>query len=119
MLRAAKASAVVDLAALPLLPGVAELLGYGHRSTFHPENARARRALSVAPDVAGMPVVDVLFDPQTSGGLLFGVRAERAGETVAALRAGGDARAAVIGEVMPARPDGALFEVVRRGPPPA
>ena len=119
MLRAAKASAVVDVAGLPLLPGVAELLGRGHRSTFHPENARARRALSIASAVAGLPVVDVLFDPQTSGGLLFGVRPERAPEALAALRAGGDTSAAIIGEVMPARPDGALFEVVLGSPAPA
>ena len=116
MLRAAKAGAVVDLDALPLLPGAAELFGRGHRSTFHPENARARRALSIAPEAAARPTLDVLFDPQTSGGLLFGVRAARVAEVVAALRAGGDVSATVIGEVGPARPDGALFEVVAGGP---
>jgi selenide,water dikinase len=111
MLRASKAGAVVDLAAVPLLPGASTLLARGLRSTFHPENARARRALRIGPAAAARLALDALFDPQTSGGLLFGVSAARAAEAVAALRAGGDVHAAVIGEVTPVREDGALFEV--------
>jgi selenide,water dikinase len=111
MLRASKAGAVVDLAAIPLLPGVAALLGRGLRSTFHPENARARRALRVAAAAAADPTLDALFDPQTSGGLLFGVAPERAAAALAALRAGGDAHAAIIGRVTPPSADGALFEI--------
>jgi selenide, water dikinase len=112
MLRASKASAAVELAGIPLLPGARELLARGLRSTFHPENARARRALWVAPAVASRPELDILFDPQTSGGLLFGVSPERAHAAVEMLRAGGDGLAAVIGEVAPPRADAALFEVV-------
>jgi selenide,water dikinase len=111
MLRASKASAVVALDAVPLLPGTAALLARGHRSTFHPENAKARRALRIAADVAARPEVDVLFDPQTSGGLLFAVAPERAAEAVAALHAAGDRQAAIIGTVTPPRADQALFEV--------
>jgi selenide,water dikinase len=112
MLRASKASAAVDLASVPLLPGARELLARGLRSTFHPENARARRALRVASGPASRPELEVLFDPQTSGGLLFGVAPERALAAIEALRAGGDVSATVIGEVAPPREDGALFEVV-------
>jgi selenide,water dikinase len=111
MLRASKASAVIELAAVPLLPGARELLARGLRSTFHPENARARRALAVAPGAAARSELDILFDPQTSGGLLFAVPAERAAAAVDALRARGDRAADVIGEVRPPRPDAALFEV--------
>jgi selenide,water dikinase len=111
MLRASKAAAVVDLGALPLLPGAALLLARGVRSTAHPENARARRAILVEPGAALRPELDILFDPQTSGGLLFGVAAERAATAVAALRQGGDLAAAIVGEVTPSRLDGALFEV--------
>jgi len=112
MLRASKCAAVVDLNALPLLPGAGELLARGHRSTFHPENAKARRALRVTEAAQGHPALDILFDPQTSGGLLFAVPTERADAALAALRAAGDLRAAVIGEVTAPRADGALFEVV-------
>ncbi len=111
MLRASKAAAVVDLEALPLLPGAASLLARDVRSTAHPENARTRRAILVEPGAASRPELDILFDPQTSGGLLLGVVAERAEAAVAALREGGDLAAAVIGEVTPPRLDGALFEV--------
>jgi selenide, water dikinase len=111
MLRGSKAAAQVRLSAIPLLPGVAELLARGLRSTFHPENARARRAILVDPVAAPRPTLDALFDPQTSGGLLFGVAAARAEEALAALHAAGDKGAAVIGEVTAARADGALFEV--------
>ncbi len=44
---------------------------------------------------------DVLFDPQTSGGLLIGVRGDQAAALVAALIDAGDVDAAQIGEVMP------------------
>jgi selenide,water dikinase len=111
MLRASKCAAVLDLNALPLLPGAGELLARGHRSTFHPENAKARRALRVTEEAQRHSALDILFDPQTSGGLLFAVPAERAEAALAALRAAGDAHATVIGEVTAPRPDGALFEV--------
>jgi selenide,water dikinase len=112
MLRAAKCSAVLDLAALPALPGAVALLGRGIRSTAHPENARARRAMRVEPAAGRHPALDLLFDPQTSGGLLLGVPPDRAPALLAALREAGDARAAIIGEVAPPRPDGALIRVV-------
>ena len=111
MLRASGAAARVELSAVPLLPGVRECLARGLRSTFHPENARLAAALRIAPDAAADPGLDALFDPQTSGGLLFGVAPERADAALAALREGGDREAAVIGTVTAPRPDGPLFEV--------
>jgi len=112
MLRASKGSAVLDLAALPALPGAMALLSRGVRSTAHPENARARRAMLVEPAAGRHPALDLLFDPQTSGGLLLGVPRDRGPAMLAALREAGDERAAIIGEVTPPRPDGALIRVV-------
>ncbi len=112
MLRASGVSARLAWGAVPLLPGVSSLLRQGVRSTFHPENARARRGLRIATEVAAQAELDALFDPQTSGGLLFAVAPERAGDTVAALRASGDQDAAAIGWVTEASVDDALFEVV-------
>lgn len=117
MLRASKASAALDLDALPVLPGALSLLARGVRSTAHPENAKARRAMWVDEAAAGRPALDLLFDPQTSGGLLLGIAAERREALLQALRAAGDAPA-VIGVVAGPRADGALIEVVvrRRSP---
>ena len=115
MLRASKVSAVLDLDTVPALPGALSLLGRGVRSTAHPENAKARRAMWVGEAVARRPALDLLFDPQTSGGLLLGIPAERGEALLRALRAAGDPAAAVIGVVAASRADGALIEVVARG----
>lgn len=115
MLRASKVSAVLDLDALPALPGALSLLSRGVRSTTHPENAKARRAMWVEETAAHRPALDLLFDPQTSGGLLLGIPAERGEALLRALCAAGDPAAAVIGVVAAPRADGALIEVVTRG----
>jgi selenide,water dikinase len=110
MLRASKAAAGLDLDAIRALPGAVSLLSRGIRSTAHPENATAWRAMWVEPEAAGRPALDLLFDPQTSGGLLLGVAAERCDALLRALREAGD-DAAVIGLVTAPRPDGALIRV--------
>ncbi len=56
--------------------------------------AMVRFAAAVDPVLA-----DILFDPQTSGGLLLSVDASRAEAALAALRSGGCPQAAMIGEV--------------------
>lgn len=110
MLRASGASAVVGVDKLPALPGALPLLAQGFRSTFHPENAKARNGLVIGPGAADDPRFELLFDPQTSGGLLFGLPASRIEEALARLN-----RVSVIGEVRPPRSDGALMEVRARG----
>jgi selenide,water dikinase len=69
----------------------------------------------VEPDAARRAALDLLFDPQTSGGLLLAVPRERGPAMLNALRAAGDGAAAMIGEVAPPRPDGALIRVVVTG----
>ena len=87
----------MDVAAVPVLPGVRELAESG----ILPGGRRRNRDW-VAPsvDTGGYGELDVLLlaDAQTSGGLLFGAEPERARAAVAELaEAGGSA--AVIGEV--------------------
>lgn len=114
MLRASKVAATLDLDTLPVLPGARSLLGRGVRSTSHGENARARRAMLVDGAAADRPELDLLFDPQTSGGLLLGIAAERRAALLQALHAAGDGAAVVIGDVVAPRPDGALIAVVAK-----
>jgi selenide,water dikinase len=101
--RASGLVAELRLAALPALPGARELLARGVRSSFHAQNARVRSTL--AADAAGRdPAFELLFDPQTSGGLVFGVPAGRSAEALRSLHRAGDARAAVIGRLRAADP---------------
>ncbi|MEQ8801203.1 MAG: selenide, water dikinase SelD, partial [Haliea sp.] len=86
--------AELSLEALPALPGALASLGAGIHSSMHPANVRLADS-TLAPD----PRRDLLFDPQTSGGLLLGIAAGRAGALQQVLRAAGYASAAVIGEV--------------------
>ncbi len=114
MLRASVVSAIVDVTALPALPGALELLARGYRSTSHASNEEARPAMVPTRDAAAHPRFPLLFDPQTSGGLLLGVPAEREADALARLHAGGDEAATVIGWVRPRRCDGVTIEVRAR-----
>ena len=111
MLRSSGVSALLEASLLPVLPGALELLTSGQRSTFHPQNEKARRAMKVAPELAQDSRVDLLFDPQTAGGLLLAVDPKRGGAVIDQLRRGGDSEAAAIGYVQEARDDGALIVV--------
>jgi selenide,water dikinase len=102
--RASGLVAELRLAALPALPGARELLARGVRSTFHAQNARARAALAADAAALRDPALELLFDPQTSGGLVFGVPPGRSSEALRSLHRAGDARAAVIGRLRAARP---------------
>ena len=57
----------------------------------------------------GLPdhVLDILFDPQTSGGLFIAVSSERADRLVSRLHQSGVAESAVVGEVI-AHPEGKI-----------
>jgi selenide,water dikinase len=92
-------SARIDLERVPALPGAVALLERGTRSSYHEQNATLRSAMEVHPAYAGARSLDLLFDPQTSGGLLFAVAPERVDATLAALRAAGDGSSAVIGRI--------------------
>ena len=99
MLQASGCSAVLDRAALPLLPGAGGLLAAGHASTLHPAN---RAALAAACDGAAP---EILADPQTAGGLLAALPPDGADACIAGLREAGYSDATVIGEVTEGLPD--------------
>ena len=95
MLDASDLAAVIDLAALPLLPGAEALAAVGVRSSLWAGNRASLTGRVTAPDT---PRADLLYDPQTAGGFLAALPADRAAAVVAALRALGE-DAAVIGHV--------------------
>ena len=104
--------AELDLSALPLLDGALECVKAGIVSSLQPANVRLRRGLRNGADFVNDPRYALLFDPQTAGGLLASVPAERAEACVAALQAAGYAHTAVIGRIT--EPGDALEPVLLR-----
>lgn len=97
MLRSSDVAGIVRLNALPVLPGVGPLVSAGLRSTFHDDNARSARGISFDPEARDHPAVPLLFDPQTSGGLLFDVESVRTEGVLSDLHDAGYHGAAAIG----------------------
>ncbi|KAK9840782.1 hypothetical protein WJX81_004350 [Elliptochloris bilobata] len=100
MARPSRVRARLDLSAVPLLPGAQTLAAAGTASSLAPANARAAAAVTNAAAAVRHPAWALTLDPQTAGGLLAGVPANRAEACVARLRALGYVSAAVIGEVV-------------------
>jgi selenide,water dikinase len=101
MTRPSGVDAEISLSALPVLDGAEETVAAGILSSLQPANVRLRRALRNQAQWVNDPRYQLVFDPQTAGGLLASVPAERAEACLQALRAAGYAQASVIGRVLP------------------
>jgi selenide,water dikinase len=101
MTRASGVDATLWIEAVPLLEGAVETASAGILSSLQSQNLRLRRAVRDLEQAAGHPRFPLLFDPQTAGGLLAGVPAQRAAACVAELRSLGYAAAAIIGRIDP------------------
>ncbi len=102
MIRGSGNGARLNIQALPLLEGATACIDeFGITSTLHEANKMAVLLDVDAPEI--------VFDPQTSGGLLFGVASAEADECVQVLIESGYGQAAVIGEVT----DSGTLEVER------
>jgi selenide, water dikinase len=100
MIRAAQVSVELDFAALPLLDGASETIAQGILSSLHPQNLNAANYIESVERVSDRPLFPVLFDPQTSGGLLASVPPEQASACLTALQAQGYPQSRVIGRVL-------------------
>ncbi len=96
MLKSSGLSAEVSLGTLPLLPGAAKLLKDGFESTLAPSNRESCCGLRIANELQENALTKILFDPQTSGGLLLAVPESQCEELL--LKCG--SRAAVIGRIV-------------------
>ncbi|WP_010256520.1 selenide, water dikinase SelD [Treponema primitia] len=86
--------------ALPLIP---EAVTYANEYLLTAAGQRNRNRGSKYADVSALPFAtqELLFDPQTSGGLLIAVPPDEAETLTARIREAGDEHAAIIGEVAP------------------
>jgi selenide,water dikinase len=99
MTRPSGVDAELQLSALPLLDGAVKCVEAGIVSSLQPANVRLRRALRNAEDFVKDPRYPLLFDPQTAGGLLASVPADRAADCIRALKAAGYPQTAAIGRI--------------------
>lgn len=100
MTRPSGVDAEIDLAALPVLEGAEQTSAAGILSSLQPANVRLRRALRNQQEALSHPRYPLLFDPQTAGGLLASIPAQRVDACLGALRALGYTHAAAIGRVL-------------------
>ncbi|GGL66064.1 selenide, water dikinase SelD [Wenxinia marina] len=93
-------AAEVDLAALPLLPGAEAMAAAGVRSSLWADNRGGAGPVFGASGARG----DLMFDPQTAGGLLAAVPGDMGEGLVAELRAAGYDAAVAIGRIVEGAP---------------
>ena len=114
-------SACTDITGFGLLVHTLEMAGDSATVVLHPEalpfitpatayadeylltaaGQRNRNSAEKSVDVGALPFAtqELLFDPQTSGGLLISVAPDEAEELLSHIKEGGDTSAAIIGEV--------------------
>jgi selenide,water dikinase len=99
MIRASRVSAEIWAAEVPLFDKALDMANMG----FVPEGQKRIRdyieTAKIQEDRIDTAVLDCLYDPQTSGGLLASVPADRVGDILGDLRSGTCPGAAVIGVV--------------------
>jgi len=108
MARASSCKLRLDSDRVPILDGAMEAASMG----LIPAGAHANRKFFgswiTLTSTAPLERQDLMFDPQTSGGLVFGIAADRASAFCEALLDAGVGMAAEIGEVPESHPEGHL-----------
>jgi len=91
----------IEASEVPFLPEAAEFGAMGLVPAGAYKNREFRECMvDIAPSVDPL-ICDILFDPQTSGGLLICVESDSADGLVAKLKKEGVDQAAIIGKVLP------------------
>jgi selenide,water dikinase len=102
MIRASKVAVQLQLEAVPVLAGALETIQRGISSSLQSQNLQASAAIANLTSVQTFPKFPLLFDPQTSGGLLASIPADRATDCLTALKQLDYHHSAIIGEVVAA-----------------
>jgi selenide,water dikinase len=100
MLHASGVAASLSIDSIPLLDGAMECLQQGYFSSLHADNSQQQRAIARVAKGAHGTRMEILYDPQTAGGLLAGIPPGQESLCVQALCAAGY-HAAIIGQVQP------------------
>ena len=103
MIRASGVAVELDLEAIPVLAGARETVQRGITSSLQPQNLQASAYINNVSEVSALARYPLLFDPQTAGGLLAAIPAEKADSCLAALQVQGYGDSRLIGRIMPAK----------------
>lgn len=90
----------IDLQSLPLIDGALETVEMGILSSLQPANVRLRRAIRNMQSASESVLYPLIFDPQTSGGLLASIPAGKADGCLQQLIQAGYTRSAIVGRVV-------------------
>lgn len=101
MVKASGVAVKLDLEAIPVLDGAVETVQMGITSSLQPQNLRAASFISNLSEVSHAVKHPILFDPQTSGGLLGAIASEQADSCLMELRRLGYSHSQIIGRVTP------------------
>jgi len=101
MTRASDCDVEFELDAVPLLKGAEQTVAAGILSSLQPQNMRLRRSVCNPDALTNHARYPLLFDPQTAGGLLASVPAERISACIDQLRDQGYVHATPIGRIKP------------------
>ena len=88
---------------VPVIPEAEEFAAMGLIPAGAYKNREFREQMITFAETVPRPLQDLLFDPQTSGGLLISVGDVHCNDLVSALKDGGITDAAQIGEVVDSR----------------
>jgi len=108
MIEGTNVGMVIDSAAVPFFPEAKELAEMGMiPAGLHRNRDFRKNMVDFAEEVPGY-LADILFDPQTSGGLLISVPRRKATELLDKMHKAGISEAVIIGEVV-AEPKGRII----------
>ena len=99
MVKQSEINVSVNLNSIPILDGALDTAGMGILSSLHPSNVQADSFIANREEAEKAPGYNLLFDPQTSGGLLASIPVDEYTAVLRELHEAGYSHATVIGEV--------------------
>ena len=100
MMKSSQVSVKLQLDKIPVLKGAIKMLDKKITSSLYPKNLENKVYINHVKSFEHLPQYSLLFDPQTSGGLLASVPMKNAQNSLQALKKGGYTDSQIIGQVI-------------------
>ncbi|MBT8145949.1 MAG: selenide, water dikinase SelD [Gammaproteobacteria bacterium] len=111
MLAGETVAAKLEIEALAVMEGAVSCLQQQIFSSLHADNSRVRDIMEIDATASNTPLLELLFDPQTAGGLLASVPASEADKCMKELQSKGYNEARVIGQVIERTEDAPAIQI--------